>query len=406
MRLLSFVVLSVSRSRLALSAVLVAVATFSACDKVPLLAPTESTITLNVSTTTVQINGSATLMASVVEPAGTPVHNGTVVTFTASFGTVDPPEAATNGGVATARFVAGTQSGTAVIGAFSGGARAETVEVKVGGAAAGTVVLRAEPRGVGIADLVATVLDDNGNLLTGVPVSFSTTAGQVTPITSLTDANGEARSTISTSREATVTASVGAKTATITINPSANSVVITPPTTGVEAGVNATFRIAPAAGVTLHNVVVNWGDNTAPTPLGTISAETQVVHRYARAGIFTLTVTATDAQGIPSSTPLVVNVTEQSTIPVTLTATPNPVSVSSATQQGLVAFQAQAGTLGGGSATISTYSWDFGDGGGTQTTGAATNHRYTAPGNYQATVTVRSTTGTQGYATVTIRVNP
>lgn len=406
MRLLSFVVLFVSRSRLALAAVLVAVATFTACDKVPLLAPTESTITLNVSTTTVQVNGSATIMAAVIEPAGTPVHNGTVVTFTASFGTMDPPEAATNGGVATARFVAGTQSGTAVIGAFSGGARAETVEVKVGGAAAGAVVLRAEPRAVGVADLVATVVDESGNLLTGVPVSFFTTAGQVNPITAVTDANGEARSTISTSREATVTARAGSQTATVTITPSSGSVTITPPTTGVEAGVNATFRIAPATGVTLRDVVVNWGDSTASTSLGTVSAETQAVHRYARAGIYTITVTATDAQGIAVPTQLVVNVTEQSTIPVTLTATPNPVSVSSPTQQGLVAFQAQAGTLGGGSATISTYSWDFGDGGGTQTTGAATNHRYTAPGNYQVTVTARSTTGTQGYATVTIRVNP
>jgi PKD repeat protein len=391
---------------LALAAVLLAVATFSACDKVPLLAPTESTITLNVSTTTVQVNGSATLMASVVEAAGTPVHNGTVVTFTASFGTVEPPEAATNGGVATARFVAGTQSGTAVIGAFSGGARAETVEVRVGGAAAGAVVLRAEPRGVGVADLVATVVDESGNLLTGVPVSFSTSAGQVSPITSITDANGEARSTISTSREATVTARAGAQTATVTITPSGNSVTITPPTNGVEAGVAAAFRIAPATGVTLTNVIINWGDSSAPTVLGTLTAETQVVHTYSRAGIYTIRATTTDAQGITADTTFIVNVTEQSTIPVTLTATPNPVSVSSPAQQGLVSFQAQAGALGGSSATISTYSWDFGDGGGTQTTGAATNHRYIAPGNYQATVTVRSTTGQQGFASIAIRVNP
>ena len=405
MRLLSLLVLSVSRSRLALSAVLLAVAWFSACDKVPLLAPTESTIILNVSTTTVQVNGSATLMASVVEAAGTPVHNGTVVTFTASFGTVDPPEAPTNGGVATARFVAGGQSGTAVIGAFSGAARAETVEVKVGGAAAGAVVLRAEPRAVGVADLIATVLDESGNLLLGVPVSFSTTSGQVSPITSVTDANGEARSTISTSREATVTARAGTQTTTITITPSSNSVTITPPTTGIEAGVAATFRIAPATGVTLRDVVINWGDGTV-TSLGTLSAETQVVHIYARAGIYTITVTTTDAQGITGTSQTVVNVTEQSSIPVTLTATPNPVSISSATQQGLVTFQAQAGSLGGGSATISSYSWEFGDGGGTQTTGTSTNHRYTAPGTYQASVTVRSTTGVRGFSTITVRVNP
>lgn len=390
---------------MALAALLVAVATFSACDKVPLLAPTESTITLNVSTTIVQVNGSATLMASVVEAAGTPVHNGTVVTFTASFGTVDPPEAATNGGVATARFVAGTQSGTAVIGAFSGGARAETVEVRVGGAAAGAVVLRSEPRGVGVADLIATVVDESGNLLLGVPVSFSTSAGQVTPITSVTDANGEARSTIWTSRESTVTARAGNQTSTITITPAGSNVTITPPTTPIEAGVAATFRIAPATGVTLRDVVVNWGDGSS-TPLGTISAETQAVHTYARAGIYTMTVNANDVTGVPSSTQTVVNVTQQSTIPVTMTATPNPVSVSSTTQQGLVSFQAQAGSLGGGSAAISTYSWDFGDGNGRQTTGASTNHRYTAPGNYEATVTVHSTTGTRGFSTVVIRVNP
>ena len=101
-----------------------------------------------------------------------------------------------------------------------------------------------------------------------------------------------------------------------------------------------------------------------------------------------------------------VNVTEQSTIPVTLTATPNPVSVSSPAQQGLVVVPGQAGSLGGGGAAISSYSWDFGDGGGTQTTGASTNHRYTAPGTYSATVTVRSTTGVQGFATVELRVNP
>ena len=275
----------------------------------------------------------------------------------------------------------------------------------MGGAAAGAGVLRAEPRAVGVADLIATVLDESGNLLLGVPVSFSTTSGQVSPITSVTDANGEARSTISTSREATVTARAGAQTTTITITPSSNSVTITPPTTGIEAGVAATFRIAPATGVTLRDVVINWGDGTV-TSLGTLSAETQVVHVYARAGIYTITVTTTDAQGITGTSQIVVNVTEQSSIPVTLTATPNPVSISSTAQQGLVTFQAQAGSLGGGSATISSYSWEFGDGGGTQTTGTSTNHRYTAPGTYQASVTVRSTTGVRGFSTITVRVNP
>ncbi len=69
-----------------------AFAALASCDQLPLTAPTESIITLNVSTTVVPINGSAEIIASVTESAGTPVHNGTVVTFTSSFGTMEPRE--------------------------------------------------------------------------------------------------------------------------------------------------------------------------------------------------------------------------------------------------------------------------------------------------------------------------
>jgi PKD repeat protein len=91
-------------------------------------------------------------------------------------------------------------------------------------------------------------------------------------------------------------------------------------------------------------------------------------------------------------------------VPVTLSATPNPVSVSSATQQGLVSFSASAGGLGGTS--IQSYTWDFGNGAGTVTTGSSVNYRYTAPGTYTASVTVRTTTGQSGFNQVTVRVNP
>jgi PKD repeat protein len=410
MRLLSLLVLSLSRPRLALSAVLIATASFSACDKVPLLAPTESTITLTVSTTTVPVNGTATLLASVTEAAGTPVHNGTQVTFTSSFGTVDPAEARTDGGVATARFVAGTQSGTATIGAFSGAARAETVEIRVGGAAAAAVIVRADPQAIsaagGTSEIVATVLDDSGNPLPGVPVTFSTTAGQLNPGQSTTGTNGEARSTLTAPRTATVTARAGGQSATVEVLATSPAVTIAAPTAGIEAGIPATFTITPVTGGNgIRDVSLDWGDGTAPTRLGAIAGAATAVHTYARSGVYTITATVTDTQGIVGISSIVVSVSAQSSIPVTLSGTPNPVSVSSAAQQGLVTFQAQAGALGAG-ATITSYSWDFGDGGGTQTTGASTNHRYTAPGTYSASVTVRSTTGQQGFATLTVRVNP
>jgi adhesin/invasin len=393
----------VSRSSLAVIGVLLLAAFGSGCDKVPLLAPTESTITLNVSTTSVPVNGTAQVIASVTEKPGTPVQNGTVVTFTSSFGTIEPAEAHTEAGKATVVFRAGQQSGTAVIGAFSGATRAETVEVKVGGAAAGAVVVRAEPRAVGVAEIVATVLDAAGNPLPGVPVTFSTTAGSVSPGQSVTGANGEARTTLTTSREATVTARAGDQTADITITTVGPVVTITVPTTTIEAGIPATFKFAPPANTTLREVIISWGDGTASTVLNSLATETPVAHVFPRQGVYTVTATATDAQGITATTQVVVSVNEQAGITLNVTATPNPVSLS--TNQGLVTFQATTG-LGTSGPSISSFTWDFGDGQGAITTGGTTNHRYSASGTYITSVTARTTTGQQGLSQVTVRVTP
>jgi adhesin/invasin len=398
----------VSRPSLAVLGVLFLTALASGCDKVPLLAPTESTITLNVSTTTVPVNGTAQIIASVTEKPGTPVQNGTVVTFTSSFGTIEPAEAETENGKATVVFRAGQQSGTAVIGAFSGAARAQTLEVKVGGAAAATLVVRAQPQTVsangGSSEIVATVLDASGNPLPGVPVTFSTDAGQVNPGQSVTDSNGEARSTLTTSRNAVVTARVADKSATVSVVASSPAVTITVPP-NIEAGVAATFTLTPATGGNpIRDVVIDWGDGTAPTRLGSISGATQVAHVFPRAGVFVVTVTVTDVQGISASSSVVVNVNEQTAIAVSLGATPNPVSVG--TGQGLVTFQATVGGGLGGGASVSSYTWDFGDGQGAVTTGGSTNHRYGTPGTYIATVVARAANGTQGSNQVTVRVTP
>lgn len=413
MRLLSLLALPVSRSRLSLSALLIAVAMLSACDKVPLLAPTSSTITLTVSTTVVPVNGTAEITASVTESAGTPVQNGTVVTFTSSFGTIDPTEARTEGGKASVRFIASTQSGTAKIGAFSGATRATELEILVGGAAAARIILRANPQTVpasgGTSEVIATVLDAAGNPLNGVPVTFSADAGQLSAGQAITDANGEARVTVTAPRSTRVTATAGNQTATIDITAASPAVTITAPTTAIEAGLPATFTVAPPTGGTgasnaIREVVIDWGDGTATTRLGTITGSTPVVHTFARAGVYTIRATVTDTQGITGTSTLVVNVNEQASVPVTMTATPNPVSIGNTAQQGIVAFSASAGGLGG-SANVVSYDWNFGDGQGAVTSGP-TNHRYTAPGTYIATVTVRTTTGASGFNQVTVRVNP
>ena len=70
---------------------------------------------------------------------GTPVHNGTVVNFTTTLGSIEPAEATTTSGRATVRLVADGRSGTAVVTAYSGAA-IETLEVTIassGGSTAG-----------------------------------------------------------------------------------------------------------------------------------------------------------------------------------------------------------------------------------------------------------------------------
>ena len=110
-----------SRIALGVLAAFLSVATI-ACDRVALLAPAGSTITLTPLATTLPLNGTTNIIAQVIEPAGTPPQRGTLVTFTTTLGTIQPIEAETDaGGRVMVTFKAGTLSGTATIIALSGG---------------------------------------------------------------------------------------------------------------------------------------------------------------------------------------------------------------------------------------------------------------------------------------------
>src|SRR4029077_316158 len=113
------------------------------------------------------------------------------------------------------------------ISAISGGASvsaAGAVKILVGAAAVGRVNGNANPATVealgGSTTISASVLDQNGNQLATVPVSFITTAGSLSASQVITDANGIAQTTLTTTTTATVTATVGSQGST------------TPPATG------------------------------------------------------------------------------------------------------------------------------------------------------------------------------
>ena len=416
----------------------------AACEKVPLLAPTGSTITLVSGATALPMNGSSTLIAQVIESSGTPPHSGTSITFTTTLGTIQPSTTTTDvNGRATVTFLAGANNGTATINAISGAATtaASPIKISLGTASVASVSVGANPTNVssfgGVSVITASVFDINGNALAGAPVVFTTSAGSLSSGTVTTDNNGQASTVLTTSQTATVTARVGAAggsstttpttpttgtpatgttsptsgqasgTVTVTVTPSP-SLVITPPTNPPSAGLSAPFTFAmtiPAGGATVKNVTVNWGDGQVQN-LGVISGNQIVSHVYSSAGTYNISATVTDTLGN-----VLTYGTSATVIPVVNpTININPSIPSSCTGAGIcnVTFTIQITPPTGIAVTDTTI--NFGDGQsqglGSVSGSVPVQHQYAASvhGALTVTVTVTDTLGrtSQGFATITL----
>ncbi|MGH9240432.1 MAG: hypothetical protein ACRD3G_20490, partial [Vicinamibacterales bacterium] len=92
------------------------------CRSMPVFAPVASTISVFSPAVTLRPGEISEITAMVVEEAGTPVSDGTLVRFGATLGRLEPAEATTRAGVARTTFTAGDTLGTARIVATSGAA--------------------------------------------------------------------------------------------------------------------------------------------------------------------------------------------------------------------------------------------------------------------------------------------
>jgi hypothetical protein len=346
----------------------------SSCDSAPLLAPTQSTIFLTSSATRAPLNSQVEILATVQENSGNAVQDGTLVTFTSTLGTLSPRDATTVRGVARTTLLTGTTSGTATINAASGNARTSggstsngnttagtNVQILVGAAAASRISVVARPGAVsgsgGSTEIVASVADEAGNAVPGVGVSFSTDQGTLSASTANTDANGDARTTLTTNQQAVVTARVGAggdgRTATVTVrvNPTPTLTIgaITPANPTV--GQTISFTVAPPANTTL-DVTVDLGDGTTRN-LGRINAQQTITHVYQSAGTYTIRVTGRDSgTGESATSSTAVTIANRAPMNLTVTASPNNPQVNT-----VVDFTA---TLGSGDTTqIRDYEWEI-----------------------------------------------
>jgi adhesin/invasin len=238
--------------------------------------------------------------------------------------------------------------------------------------------------------IIASALDGSGNRLAGVPITFSTTAGTLSASSALSDANGEARVTLTTNREADVTARAGAQSATakVTIAPAGTVTLTTSPANPL-SGSPVTLTVAPATG-TVPRVVIDWGDG-ATTDLGTVAGSRTVTHTYFRSGPYTITATSTsDDETFTTAT----SVTVASGASITLSAVSptNPLAGSPITL-----------TVTPAAGTAPRVVMDWGDGSSSDlnivSSARGVAHTYSSAGSYIITAT--ATAGGDTFSTST-----
>ena len=399
-------------------ALVVAFLIAAACDSVPLTSPSGSTITLTSDRSVLPLNGNATLRAVVIESSGTPVHNGTVVTFSSTLGAVVPVEAETVNGVATAIFTAGSVSGKSSINAFSGGTKtAAATEITIGSAAAKSIALSATPSSVsqsgGTVTVSALVMDESGNPLPGVGVTFSADAGQLNPTTALSDSSGTARTQLTTTQTSKVTATAGTATKDVTVG------VSTAPTVTIEApspaspiaGQPVTFTVTTTSGTTaaprqVQTLDVNFGDGTSETRTN-VTGSAAFTHTYNREGGYTISARAVDVGGNTgiASRAIVVGFAVQPS--ASISPSKNPVTMG-APDNGLVILTV-SGTAGTGGGPIRDVRVTAQDGSviyqnSGPVTSAQVPFKFSAPGTYTFRVTATDANGQTGTASTVVFV--
>lgn len=179
------------------------------CGQALLTAPVESTMFMSVNPPFIAAHGDTAIVSVfILEPAGTPVPDGTVVQFFASLGQI-PEQGKTNDGVARVTFRSDARNGVARITAFSGPTTTDPIEVTIGAKRPERVIVGyIDPKidlktGSNTARFKVTVQDVDGNPVSGVLVRFTSTDPLDTVLDRAdqpTDNNGEASARVQTRR--------------------------------------------------------------------------------------------------------------------------------------------------------------------------------------------------------------
>ena len=192
--------------------------------------------------------------------------------------------------------------------------------------------------------------------------------------------------------------------ATTVITVTEGAPTVTPP--------QAVISSSTALGPSPLNIAFNGEDSSSPGSEitlyqwtfgdGSSATGSNVSHTFITAGTFNTNLTVTNSAGLTDSisTPVIVtspppveNAVPQAVFSTTPTSGSKPLAV---------AFNASGSTDPDGS--ISSYSWQFGD--GSSATGISTTHTYTSQAAFTATLLVTDNDGAQSSNSTSITVNP
>ncbi len=197
--------------------------TNATCGDAPFVAAPGSTLTVFANPPFIVANGGVSVISAlVIEPAGTPAPNGTVVQFFTTLGSIEA-QGQTVDGVARVNLVADSRSGTAEVTAATGD---QSVKVEggvvIGSARPAVVTLNADPLKITRSThsrLTANVFDVDGNPIANIPVIFFLDGGTGRETLDsggaqvFTDSNGQAFDRLRTSSNASADVTVTAETA-------------------------------------------------------------------------------------------------------------------------------------------------------------------------------------------------
>lgn len=289
---------------------------FISCARVNPTAPDESILYVSANPTSIPAGGTTSIVTVIgYKSTGIPLSDGTVIYFSTDIGTIDPTTETKNG-KATATFTSDERSGVAHIYVTSGNATAtpSPLEIVVGSAALSSLTIGANPSvlppGGGRSKIIAAAFDDSGNTLSNIPVVFSTNGGTLDSGGKVlyTNQNGEVKDYLTTSTDATVTATSGSITASVTVTVETNS----PPTasfvfspTDPKVGNSVYFNASGSTDSDGYIVSYKWDFGDGSKGSGKTPS-----HTYSYAATFQVTLVVTDNDGATGATSQTVTVNE------------------------------------------------------------------------------------------------